>query len=69
MPVLPANDKTDFLRRAQPLIAAFCAAQDVPYSQTSLLESYAQALRHLNATGKLARRAPVPAITPALSPP
>jgi fatty acid desaturase len=109
MPVLPADDKTDFLRRqvltsrdvnggwltdfalgglnyqiehhlfpsmprpslrrSQPLIAAFCAAQDVPFCQTSLLESYAQALRYLNATGKQARRAPAPAITPALSPP
>ena len=89
MPVLPANDKTDFLRRqvltsrnvhggwltdfalgglnyqiehhlfpsmprpslrrSQPLIAAFCAAHEVPYCQTTLLESYAQALRHLNA--------------------
>ena len=109
VPVLPANDKTDFLRRqvltsrnvrggwltdfalgglnyqiehhlfpsmpraslrrSQPLIAAFCAERDVPYCETSLLESYAQALRHLNATGKLARRDPVTAVTPALSPP
>ena len=109
MPVLPANDKTDFLRRqvltsrnvhggwltdfalgglnyqiehhlfpsmprpslrrSQPLIAAFCAAHEVPYCQTTLLESYAHALRHLNATGKLARRAPAPAVTPALSQP
>jgi fatty acid desaturase len=109
MPVLPANDKTDFLRRqvltsrnvdggwltdfalgglnyqiehhlfpsmprpslrrSQPLIAAFCAAHEVPYCQTTLLESYTQALRHLNDTGKLARRAPVAAVTPALSGP
>jgi fatty acid desaturase len=109
MPVLPANDKTDFLRRqvltsrnvrggwltdfalgglnyqiehhlfpsmpranlrrSQALIAAFCAERDVPYYETSLLDSYAQALRHLNATGKLARRVPVPVATPALSPP
>src|SRR6202167_862128 len=94
MPVLAANDKTDFLRRqvltsrnvnggwltdfalgglnyqiehhlfpsmprpslhrSQALIAAFCAARDVPYCQTTLLESYSQALRYLNATGKLA---------------
>ena len=99
MPVLPADDKTDFLRRqvltsrnvnggwftdfalgglnyqiehhlfpsmprpslrrSQPLIAAFCAAHDVPYYQTTLLESYAEALRHLNATGKLASGPPV----------
>ena len=99
MPVLPANDKTDFLRRqvltsrnvrggsftdfalgglnyqiehhlfpsmprpslrrSQALIAAFCAERDVPYCEATLLGSYAQALRYLNATGKLARRAPV----------
>ena len=109
MPVLPANDKTDFLRRqvltsrnvhggwltdfalgglnyqiehhlfpsmprpslrrSQPLIAAFCTAHEVPYCETTLLESYAQALRHLNATGKLARRAPAPSVTPVLSRP
>jgi fatty acid desaturase len=114
MPVLAANDKTDFLRRqvltsrnvnggwltdfalgglnyqiehhlfpsmprpslrrSQALIAAFCAARDVPYCQTTLLESYSQALRYLNATGKLAGgppadRGPAAAATPALSPP
>jgi fatty acid desaturase len=109
MPVLPANDKTDFLRRqvltsrnvnggwltdfalgglnyqiehhlfpsmprpslrrSQPLISAFCAAHEVPYCQTTLLESYAQALRHLNATGKLTRRTPARSATPALSRP
>jgi fatty acid desaturase len=55
------------LRRAQPLVAAFCADRGVPYAQTSLLRSYAQALAHLAAIGKLARpvrvgrSAPVPA--------
>jgi fatty acid desaturase len=57
------------LRRSQPLIAAFCASRDVAYCQTTLLESYAQALRHLNATGKLAGGSPVAAATPALSSP
>ena len=38
-------------RRAQPLVAAFCAERDVPYTQTSLLASYAQALGHLAAVG------------------
>ncbi len=42
------------LRRAQPLVAAFCAEIGVPYCQTSLLGSYAQALRHLRAVGRLA---------------
>jgi fatty acid desaturase len=114
MPVLAANDKTDFLRRqvltsrnvnggwltdfalgglnyqiehhlfpsmprpslhrSQALIAAFCASRDVPYCQTTLLESYSQALRYLNATGKLADgppagRGPAAVVTPALSPP
>jgi fatty acid desaturase len=109
MPVLPANDKTDFLRRqvltsrnvhggwltdfalgglnyqiehhlfpsmprpslrrSQALISAFCAEREVSYCETSLLESYAQALHHLNATGKLARRVPAPVVAPALSPP
>jgi fatty acid desaturase len=114
MPVLPANDKTDFLRRqvltsrnvrggwltdfalgglnyqiehhlfpsmprpslrrSQSLIAAFCAEHEVPYCEATLLGSYAQALRHLNATGKLASgppasRTPAAAVAPALSPP
>jgi fatty acid desaturase len=45
------------LRRSRPLIAAFCAAHGVPYHEATLLGSYAQALRYLNATGKLTRRA------------
>jgi fatty acid desaturase len=39
------------LRRAQALVAAFCADRDVAYTQTSLLASYAQALAHLAAVG------------------
>jgi fatty acid desaturase len=109
MPVLAANDKTDFLRRqvltsrnvrggwltdfalgglnyqiehhlfpsmprpslrrSQSLIAAFCAEREVPYYETTLLASYAQALSYLNATGKLARSAQASTVTPALSPP
>ena len=42
------------LRRSQALIAAFCAEHDVPYCQASLPGSYAQVLRYLNVTGKLA---------------
>jgi fatty acid desaturase len=41
------------LRRAQPLVAAFCTDRGLPYCQTSLLGSYAQALRHLSSVGKL----------------
>ncbi len=92
MPILPAADQTDFLRRqvltsrnvrggwltdfalgglnyqiehhlfpsmprpslrrAQPLVAAFCAERDVPYLETSLPASYGQALSHLAAVGR-----------------
>ncbi|MDX6417156.1 MAG: hypothetical protein QOG28_1776 [Trebonia sp.] len=107
MPILPASDKTDFLRRqvltsrnvrggwltdfalgglnyqiehhlfpsmprpnlrrAQALVAAFCADRGVPYAETSLLGSYAQALGYLAAVGRLtspatvSQPAPVPA--------
>jgi fatty acid desaturase len=99
MPILPASDNTDFLRRqvltsrnvrggwltdfalgglnyqiehhlfpsmprpnlrrAQALVAAFCADRDVPYVQTSLIGSYAQAIGHLAAVGRLTGRAGV----------
>jgi fatty acid desaturase len=39
------------LRRSQALVRAFCELHGVPYCQTSLAGSYAQALRHLNAVG------------------
>jgi fatty acid desaturase len=42
------------LRRSQALVAAFCGQLDVPYCQSSLVGSYAQALRHLNAVGRSA---------------
>ncbi len=42
------------LRRSQALVAAFCRQRDVPYCQSSLVDSYAQALRHLNAVGRAA---------------
>ncbi len=45
------------LRRVQPLVAAFCTERGLPYCQTSLLGSYAQALRYLSAVGKLTRPA------------
>jgi len=43
------------LRRSQALIEAFCRQRGVPYCQSSLAGSYAQALRHLNAVGRPAR--------------
>src|SRR5215469_14026057 len=39
------------LRRSQPLIREFCEQQGLPYSQASLIGSYAQALRYLHAVG------------------
>ena len=40
------------LRRAQPLVRAFCGQHGVSYCETSLLRSYAQALRHLHDVGR-----------------
>jgi fatty acid desaturase len=54
------------LRRAQNLVAAFCAERDVPYTRTSLLGSYAQALRHLDAVGRLTRTVAATQPTPAV---
>ena len=39
------------LRRAQPLVRDFCAENGIPYEETSLIDSYAQALRHLHDVG------------------
>jgi fatty acid desaturase len=39
------------LRRAQPLVRAFCAQHGLPYAEASLFGSYAQAVRHLHAVG------------------
>lgn len=39
------------LRRAKPLVAAFCARQGISYTETGLFDSYAQTLRHLQETG------------------
>jgi fatty acid desaturase len=39
------------LRRSQPLIREFCLQNELPYCQTSLIGSYAQALRYLHAVG------------------
>jgi fatty acid desaturase len=42
------------LRHSQALIRAFCQERELPYCETSLADSYAQALRHLNRVGRLA---------------
>jgi fatty acid desaturase len=39
------------LRRAQPMIREFCLEHGLPYCQASLVGSYLQALRYLNAVG------------------
>jgi fatty acid desaturase len=39
------------LRRSQPLISEFCRQHGLPYTEASLLGSYAQALRHLHNIG------------------
>src|SRR5918996_793259 len=46
------------LRRAQPLIRAFCQHHGLPYTEASLFGSYAQAVRHLHAVGAPLRPAP-----------
>jgi fatty acid desaturase len=40
------------LRRAQPMIRAFCQQIGLPYVETSLFGSYRQALRYLHAVGR-----------------
>src|SRR3954452_6702938 len=40
------------LRRAQQLVKDFCTSQHVPYLETGLISSYAQALRHLDTIGR-----------------
>jgi fatty acid desaturase len=43
---------TPNLRRAQPIVQAYCAEIGVPYEVTGLLESYGIALRHLHEVGE-----------------
>jgi fatty acid desaturase len=45
------------LRRAQPTVRAFCRQHGVPYCETTLLRSYAQALQHLHEVGRDLRAA------------
>nr|WP_308201394.1 acyl-CoA desaturase [Sphaerisporangium perillae] len=39
------------LRRAQPIVRAYCAELGIPYQESGLVGSYAQALRHMHAAG------------------
>jgi fatty acid desaturase len=40
------------LRQAQPIIRAYCLENELPYAETSLIDSYRQALRHLHTVGR-----------------
>jgi fatty acid desaturase len=40
------------LRHAQPMIRAYCLSHGLPYMETSLIDSYRQALRHLHTVGR-----------------
>jgi len=40
------------LRRAQPIVRAFCHAHGLPYVEAGLAESYRQTLRHLHDVGR-----------------
>ncbi len=52
-PAMPAPN----LRRAQPVIRAFCADHQLPYNESTLTGSYATVLRYLRDTGALAGQA------------
>ena len=39
------------LRYAQPLVRAFCARHDLPYTEATMFGSYAEAIRHLHSVG------------------
>jgi hypothetical protein len=43
------------LRKAQPIVQAYCEEIGVSYEQTSLVTSYRQALRYLHEVGEPAR--------------
>jgi fatty acid desaturase len=39
------------LRRAQPLVAAYCAAEGIPYTQTTIWQAYRSVIGYLNTVG------------------
>ena len=43
------------LRKVQPIVKEFCASRNVPYTETTLLESYGIVIRYLNDVGLAAR--------------
>jgi len=44
------------LRRCQAVVREFCAEQDLPYSESGVVGSYAEALRHLHQVGASLRQ-------------
>ena len=46
---------TPNLRKAQPIVQAYCAEIGVAYEQTNLITSYRQALQYLHQVGAPAR--------------
>lgn len=46
-PSMPSSS----LRRAQPIVRAYCEEHEVPYTEAGLLESYGIVVRHLNRVG------------------
>ena len=40
------------LRHARPIVRAHCHNHDIPYAETNLLDSYHQAIHHLNTVGR-----------------
>jgi fatty acid desaturase len=51
------------LRRAQPLVRAFCAQRGLAYSESGVFGSYGEALRHLHQAGAPLRPAVADAVT------
>jgi hypothetical protein len=51
------------LRRAQPLVRAFCVERGVSYSESGVFGSYREALRHLHEAGAPLRPAVADAVT------
>ncbi|MBV2357085.1 acyl-CoA desaturase [Streptomyces sp. J2-1] len=47
---------TVHLRRARPIVRAYCAEAGVPYHETGLIASYREALAHLHRVGEPIRR-------------
>ena len=39
------------LRKAQPLVAAYCAAEGIPYTQTTIWQAYGKIISYLNTVG------------------